>query len=106
MLYYSQQKKSSITGKETTMNNKKAWYVIRPTYAGGFLERPATWRIEEVEEGTARDRMLASGRTENSAGELVELPWQAIRFEDQASAEAWMTEEAERWERWYAFWNS
>jgi hypothetical protein len=88
------------------MNNKKAWYVIRPTYAGGVLERPATWRIEEVEEGTARDRMLASGRTENSAGELVELPWQAWRFTSRTEAEAWLEAEAERWYRWNSWWNS
>jgi hypothetical protein len=88
------------------MDKKTIWYVIRPTYAGGVLERPAMWWVEEVEAGSARDRMLMSGRTYSDAGELVELPWQSIRFEDQASAEAWMTEEAERWERWYAFWNS
>jgi hypothetical protein len=88
-----------------TNEKKTVWFVIRPTYAGGMLERPATWRLEEVEVDSDRYRMLASGRTENSAGELVELPWQAIRFEDQASAEAWMEEEAERWYRWNE-WNS
>jgi hypothetical protein len=88
------------------MNNKKAWYVIRPTYAGGMLENPSIWRIEEVEQGSDRDKTLAAGRVLNDAGELVELPWQAIRFEDQAEAEAWFAAEEERWYRWYSFWNS
>jgi len=86
-------------------DKKSIWYVIRPTIGGGILERPAMWRIEEVEEDSACDRMLASGRTVNSAGELVELPWQAWRFTDKAEAEAWFADEAERWYRWNE-WNS
>jgi hypothetical protein len=82
------------------------WWVYRPTYGGGILERPALWRLEMVEAGSERDRMLASKRTTTDAGEVVEIPGDWRRFPDRESAETWMTEEAERWERWYAFWNS
>ncbi len=74
---------------------RSVWYVHRPTYMG-MLEPPALWRLEEVEAGSERDKMLASGRTINDAGELVEIPGEWWRFKSRAEAEAWMHAEAQR----------
>jgi hypothetical protein len=81
-----------------------AWWVYRPTYMGQ-LQSPRLWRIELVEAGSERDRMLTSRRTVTDAGEVVEIPGQWIRFTDRTEAEEWMRSEAERWERWNE-WNS
>jgi hypothetical protein len=86
------------------VGNTIVWWVHRPT-SRGMVERPTLWGLEPVIAGSQRDRELASGRVANDAGELVELPGQWIRFGDQASAEAWMTEETRRYWRWYE-WNS
>jgi hypothetical protein len=57
--------------------------------------------MEAVELDSDRDLMLSSGRTVNDCGELVELPGQWVRFEDQASAEAWFEEQRRLWEEWH-----
>jgi hypothetical protein len=79
------------------------WYIHRPTYMGR-LESPRLWRMEAVIKGSERDRMLASRRTTNDAGEVVEIPGEWWRFEDRAAAEAWMEAERQRWEKWHSFW--
>jgi hypothetical protein len=90
----------AIANYEDFMARKFIWYVHRPTYMA-LVEPPVLWRLEAVIEGSERDRMLAAGRTVNSAGEWVEIPGQWWRFEDRDSAEAWMRDKAERWEEWY-----
>ncbi len=75
---------------------RSVWYIYRPTYMGR-VEPPALWRLERVVAGSERDKMLASGRTVNDAGELVELPGEWRRFLSRAEAEAWMHAEASLW---------
>jgi len=82
------------------------WWVHRPTYGGGVVESPRLWRLHPVIEGSDRDLLLISRRTTTDAGEVVEIPGDWRRFPDRESAEKWMIEEAEKWERWYAFWIS
>jgi hypothetical protein len=79
------------------------WWVYRPTYMGQ-LQSPHLWRLEMVEAGSERDRMLTSRRTVTDAGEVVEIPGDWRRFEDRSAAETWMEEEARRWEEWHSFW--
>jgi len=82
------------------------WWVHRPTYGGGVVESPRLWRLHPVIAGSERDRTLASGRTQNSAGDYVEIPGQWVRFDSRAEAEAWLSTETERWYAWWDWWNS
>jgi hypothetical protein len=79
------------------------WYVWRPTCMD-MLEPPYLWRLKAVIAGSERDRMLASKRTTTDAGEVVEIPGDWRRFESRAEAVAWLSAEAERWEKWHSFW--
>jgi hypothetical protein len=79
------------------------WWVNRPTYMDR-LESPRLWRLHPVIAGSDRDLLLISRRTTTDAGEIVEIPGDWRRFESRAEAEAWLSAEAERWEKWHSFW--